>query len=136
MFEPASLRINPTFTRLTKGQEAGERVDADVELADALGDSAKGGGGIYFELFQYRPRGVDVRGDRVGEPAYYDLSTQDAQKQYWQNVSRTYRFRLPWPELDAKGGYVLSATYEPLPGQGGERLFDRLVLRPQRDAAP
>ena len=133
MFQPAAMRINPTFTRLRRGEDRQERVETDVELADAFGDATKGAGGIYFELFKYRPDGADVRGTPIGEPAFYDLSTDDAQRQHWQNVIRTYRFRLPFDGLNTGGRYVLSATYQPRPGQGGERLFDRFVVLPGRE---
>ena len=136
IFEPATLRVNPTFTRLRQGDDGATRVETDVELADDFGDATKGGGAIYFELFKYRPEGVDVRGEPVGEVAFYDLSTRAAQTLHWQNVIRTYRFRLPWDGLKADGRYVLSATYEPLPGQGGGRLFDRLVVLPRREERP
>ena len=136
MFQPAAMRINPTFTRLRQGEDRLERVETDVELADAFGDATKGAGGIYFELFKYRPEGTDVRGAPIGEPAFYDLSTDDAQRRHWQNVIRTYRFRLPFDGLTPKGRYVLSATYQPRPGQGGQRLFDRFVVLPGREEKP
>ena len=77
-----------------------------------------------------------MRGPQVGAPAHYDLSTADAQRRHWQNIVRTYRFRLPWRELDPQQRYVLSATYDPgggSPGEVGQRLFDRLVILPNRE---
>lgn len=135
MFEPVELRINPTFTRLRSfdSDATPDGIEADVELRDEFRDSAKGGGAIYFELFHYIPEGPDVRGDQIGGPARYDLSTVEAQRQHWQNIVRSYRFRLPWRDLDPTERYVLSATYQPGPDDGGERLFDQLVILPRRE---
>ena len=76
---------------------------------------------------------MDVRGNQVGDgPEFFDLSTAEAQRRHWQNVVRTYRFRLPFGGLEPRGRYVLSATYQPGEGQAGTRLFDRLVVLPGR----
>jgi len=135
MFEPTQMRINPTFTRFRSfdGEGSARGIEADVELRDGFDDATKGAGAIYFELFEYLPQGADARGARVGEPARYDLSTIGAQQRYWQNIVRTYRFRLPWQGLDPQQRYVLSATYLPPEGSAGERLFDRLVILPVAD---
>ena len=137
MLGPAEMRINPTFTRLTTNG-----LRADVELTDAFDDATKGGGAITFELFEYEARDTDVLGDRIGEPARYDLSTIGAQRAHWQSVVRTYRFDLPWPDLRERQAYVLVATYVPQasgPVDGSAetaadpeagRLFDRLVIQP------
>ena len=138
MFEPVELRINPTFTRFRSfdADTTADGIEADVELRDEFLDSTKAGGSIYFELFQYVPEGPDVRGEQVGQPARYDLSTVEAQREHWQNIVRSYRFRLPWRELDSTERYVLSATYEPGSEGGGERLFDQLVILPRRQEEP
>lgn len=134
MFEPVEMRINPTFTRF-RSFDADLRpdgIEADVELRDAFGDATKAGGSLYFELFHYTPEGADVRGEQIGSPAGYDLSTMGAQRDHWQNIVRSYRFRLPWTALDPGQRYVLSATYQPGRNSAGERLFDRLVILPRR----
>lgn len=135
IFEPAQMRINPTFTRFRSfdGDQTPDGIEADVELRDEFDDATKGGGFVYFELYGYDPQGADVRGEQVGEPVRYDLSTVDAQRDHWQNVVRTYRFRLPWQDLDPTERYVLAVTYLPGAGAGGERLFDRLVILPRRE---
>ena len=134
MFEPVQMRINPTFTRFRSfdANQDPDGVEADVELRDEFGDATKGAGFVYFELYDYVPEGADVRGPQVGEAVRYDLSSVEAQRQHWQNVVRTYRFRLPWRELDPQRRYVLSATYLPGESSAGERLFDRLVILPRR----
>ena len=135
MFEPAEIRINPTFTRFRSFDNdlTPDGVEADVELRDEFDDATKGGGHVYFELYAYVPEGADVRGEQVGQAVRYDLSTVGAQREHWQNVVRTYRFRLPWQDLDPTERYVLTATYLPGEGAGGERLFDRLVILPRRE---
>ena len=138
MFEPVELRINPTFTRF-RSFDADTRplgIEADVELRDEFRDPTKGGGSIYFELYRYIPEGPDVRGEQIGQPARYDLSTVAAQREHWQNIVRSYRFRLPWHDLDPAERYVLSATYEPRTEDRGERLFDQLVILPRREEEP
>lgn len=134
MFEPVQMRINPTFTRFRSfdADAVADGLEADIELRDEFGDATKGGGFIYFELYDYVADGADVRGPQVGEAVRYDLASVEAQRQHWQNVVRTYRFRLPWGELDAQKRYVLSATYLPGQSAAGERLFDRLVILPRR----
>ena len=143
MFGPAQMRINPTFTRFRNFDRdpAADGIEADVELRDAFNDPTKGAGQIYFELFTYQPAVDDVRGPQVGSAAVFDLGTADAQRAHWQNVVRTYRFRLPWRDLDPARPYVLLATYAAAGaeadggrGGGGGRLFDRLVILPNRDA--
>ncbi len=135
MFEPSQMRINPTFTRFRSfgADLAIDGIEADIELRDEFGDATKGGGIIYFELHEYVPEGADVRGEQIGEAAGFNLSSVDAQRRHWQNVVRTYRFRLPWQDLDPTDRYVLSATYLPREGSAGERLFDRLVILPRRE---
>jgi hypothetical protein len=135
MFEPVEMRINPTFTRFRSfdADLSPDGIEADVELRDEFGDATKGGGSIYFELYQYVPQGADVRGEQIGGPARYDLSTVGAQREYWQNIVRSYRFRLPWRDLDVTERYVLTATYLPPAASRGERIFDRLVILPRRE---
>jgi hypothetical protein len=125
MFGPATMRLNPTFTRVVDN-----RLSADVELLDAFGDLTKGAGSVTLALHLYEEGSADVRGDPAGEPVRYDLSAEGAQERHWQGVVRTYRFTTPWRRLEAGRRYVLSATYEPATGG---RLFDRIVLTPRTD---
>ena len=138
MFEPVELRINPTFTRFRSfdADTSHDGIEADVELRDEFRDSTKGGGLIYFELYHYIPAGPDVRGPQIGGPAGFDLSTVAAQREHWQNIVRSYRFRLPWRDLDPTERYVLSATYGPREEHRGERLFDQIVILQQREQEP
>lgn len=138
MFGPTTLRINPTFTRLQRFDSNGEvdGIEADVEFRDDFGDATKAAGIIFFELFTYEPQGPDVRGEAVGEPIRFDLSSMGAQRRHWQNVIRSYRFQLRFDDLEPSASYVLSATWQPRPagpgegGGAGKRLVDRLVVAP------
>lgn len=123
MLGPATMRLNPTFTRVQTGG-----VTADVELLDSFGDSVKGGGRLTFVLSEYRPQAGEVRGAAVGRPAQYDLDGRAAQEEHWVGVTDSYRFSLPWARLEARRAYVLEATYDA--GGDAERQFDRLILRP------
>lgn len=135
-FGPAELRINQTFTRMrdTNGDDTPDRVEANIELIDAYGDATKGSGIVSFDLFEYATGGTDVQGPRVGSPQLYDLGTSEQQSEHWQSVVRTYRFRLPWTELDGEQRYVLSAVYRPSANetetgeQSQRRLYDRLIV--------
>lgn len=125
MLGPEQLRINPTFTRL-----ADEGVQIDVELIDAFGDPTKGAGQLTFALFEYEASGDSIRGEAVGAPETFDLSTVQGQRDHWQSVVRTYRVVLRRPGLDASQPYLLEATYRPS-GPDEPRLFDQQVLRPR-----
>lgn len=139
MFGPAAVRINPTFTRLQSFDSDKEidGIEADIELRDEFGDATKAGGAIFFELFDYDPRGPDVRGEQIGEAIRFDLSSVGAQRRHWQNVIRSYRFQLRIDELDPAAGYVLAATWQPPEtarnGEMGKRLQDRLVVTPAEE---
>ncbi len=138
MLGPARMQINPTFTRLSA-----TGLQADIELEDAFGDPAKGGGAITFELFEYAASGTDIRGERIGVPVRFDLSTPEAQRAHWQPVVRTYRFELPWGSLSRRVPYLLMATYDPTAEavgdtfnsiattQPAQRLFDRHIIQPR-----
>lgn len=136
IFGPAAVRINPTFTRLQSFDNDGEidGIEADLELRDEFGDATKGGGEIFFELFAYDPQGPDVRGEPIGEPIRFDLSSVGAQRRHWQNVIRSYRFQLRYDDLNPGAAYVLTATWQPQAtgrnGGTGRRLQDRLVVTP------
>ena len=127
MLGPASLRINPTFTRPADGA-----VQADVELIDAFGDPTKGAGTLTLALFEYDAEGAAVKGDAAGEPRQYDLATDVGQRRHWQAVVRTYRASYPLGNLDASRPYVLRAIFTPT-RPDSPRLFDELVLRPRAD---
>lgn len=60
-FGPVGVRISPTFSRVADG-----RLEADVELRDAYGDSVKGGGVVTLRLFSYDPKAPLVQGREIG----------------------------------------------------------------------
>ena len=137
-FGPASVRVSPTFSRVTDGY-----LEADVELLDDFQDSVKGGGVLTLRLFDYNPRAPLVQGREVGGPATFDLGTVEAQRRFWQPVSRTYLLGVTRGEVRSDRTYLLVASYavrtrpSTRPGDAtaeagrDERFFDRAVLRPR-----
>ncbi len=140
-FGPVGVRISPTFSRVADG-----RLEADVELRDAYGDSVKGGGVVTLRLFSYDPKAPLVQGREIGTSAEYDLGTVAAQRRHWQSVSQTYLFDLRRDGVQDDRPYLLVASYEEPADRvlattqpAGEqaqafRVFDRAVLRPRPGA--
>ena len=137
-FGPTSVRVSPTFSRVTE-----DRLEADIELLDQFQDSVKGGGVLTLRLFDYNPRAPLVQGREIGGPATFDLGTVDAQERYWQPVSRTYLLGVGRDGTSADRAYLLVVSYAARtrpatqPGdadvESGRdvRFFDRAVLRPR-----
>jgi hypothetical protein len=126
---PESMRIHPTFTRVTDGVAPGTArgIEAELEFADSQQEPVKAEGRVFFELFAYRRDAPDPRGARVINPWVGSLTTDAEQRARWNRTTRTYTFRLNYPEIRTDKFYVLTATFEPV---AGKRLFNRLILVP------
>jgi hypothetical protein len=130
MFEPASMRIHPVFTKAIDwtGDGRADGVEVLTEFSDGFGDTCKASGELTFELFTFAERSPDTRGKRVSDPWVVPIRTADQQRERWSRTARGYSFRLAADKISADQRYVLSATYAP---QTGPRLFDRVVLGPR-----
>lgn len=129
MFDPASMRIHPVFTQIKDwtGDGQADGIEALIELADQFGDPVKGSGTVLFELFAYRPRHPDPRGERIVNPWIGSIATIEEQRSHWSGTTQTYNFQLAWPGIDPSATYVLTATFESMTGK---RYFDRTILTP------
>lgn len=129
MFEPAAMRIHPIFTQIRDWNGDGnfDGIEALIELPDAFDDPTKASGTVLFELFSYRPRHPDPRGERLVNPWIGSLNTAAQQEAHWSGTTQTYNFQLAWPQVDPTRTYVLTATFET---HDGKRFFDRTILTP------
>jgi hypothetical protein len=129
MFDAAGMRIHPIFTQIKDWTGDGEPdgIEALIEVTDQFGDPAKAGGQVLFELFAYRDRNPDPRGQRLANPWIGALATVQDQQAHWNNTTQTYNFQLAAPRLATDRTYVLTATFET---NTGKRFFDRIILTP------
>lgn len=137
MFNPVSMRLHPTFTRVRTWNEQNntgrpDGIEVELEFNDRFGDPVKAEGRVIFELFEYRKGAPDVRGRRLTTPFVGSLLTEDDQRARWNRATRTYSFRLAYPNLSTERSYVLTATFEP---KAGGRFFARIILQPATPAA-
>ena len=130
-FRPVAVRLQPSFTHIEKGDsdsgQAGD-VEAYVTLKDLYGDSLKYLGRFRFELFKYRQRVSDPRGERFEQEGVqeFDLTEIEINQQYWDSTTGNYRFdlKLPgdWQEVQK---IVLQITFS---AKSKLRLEDVLVV--------
>lgn len=137
MFNPVSMRLHPTFTRLRNWSTPAnvgspDGIEVELEFNDQFGDPVKAEGRVIFELYGYRSDAADVRGGRITTPFVGSLLTEDEQRARWNRTTRTYSFRLAYRDLDPARSYVLTATFEPV---SGGRFYSRIILQPA-PAAP
>lgn len=95
---PKTIRIHP-FTGTRAFDEGGgiRGIDARVEALDYFGDATKAFGDFRFELYDYRINNPDPKGARrmVWEEK---LNDPKANRVHWDDVSRSYQFKLEWSE--------------------------------------
>lgn len=132
LFNPASMQLHPTFTRVknwTNPDHSGapDGIEAELEFRDQFGDTVKAEGRVIFELYNYRTDASDVRGQRITTPFVGSLLTKEEQEARWNRPTRTYSFRLSYPNLSPTLTYVLTATFEP---RAGGRFYSRIILQP------
>jgi len=138
MFNPVSMRLHPTFTRVkswTTENNTGkpDGIEAELEFSDLFSDPVKAEGRVIFELYEYRKDAADVRGARITTPFVGSLLTEDEQRARWNRATRTYSFKLAVPNLTASRSYVLTATFEPV---AGNRFYSRIILQPSTASTP
>lgn len=130
MFGPASLRIHPIFTEVKDwtGDDVPDGIEVLIEFQDQFGDPTKAMGTVVFEIFEYVELTPDHRGARLRNPYIGSLMSVGDQQEHWSGTSRTYSFKLTWPEVDTRETYLVTATVQ-LAGTG--RLFAQTIVVPQ-----
>ena len=88
-FRPATLRLHP-LTHALQSEDAVSVIEARVEFFDRFGDTTKGLGVLHFELHATDGAG---RGRRLASWEI-DVSDVDANMRHYDDVTRTYLFRL------------------------------------------
>lgn len=123
---PRTIRLHP-FTGTRTFDDGGKTrgIEARVEAIDHFGDSTKAFGIFRFELCRHLPHRADPRGQRV---SVWAVDLRDAEKnvQYWEPVSRTYKFPLAWGKPIPVGSKYVLRIILSLPD--GPRLFDQRIF--------
>ncbi len=127
MLMPSQIEILPfTKPRSWDNDYIPDGIEVVLRPLDSFGDQTKAVGTFRFELYTFRKAHADPRGDRIG---YWqvELKSKQAQEEYWDKITRTYRFRLGWTNTKQfkPGKYVLEVTYI---SPWNERLFTRYIL--------
>jgi hypothetical protein len=129
MFAPASLVIG-FFTRSRDfdGIPGDDGMEVRVQPLDQFGDPAKAVGSYRIEVFQYRVRTSEKKGDRLG---HWFVSVLDAEsnRKFYDPVDRSYVFPLLWEApIEAGAQVIVQATFYP-PGGFQEKLFAQRVIK-------
>jgi len=122
---PVRSRVYPS-TRFVR-EEGAPVLEARIELFDEMGDSVKGVGQWYFELY-----GGDQRRDGAVTQRLYSWEVPmlllDEQRLYYDRITRAYLFRLKMDNMaPARRTTTLVAT---LVMPDGTRLEARELLQP------
>ncbi len=108
---PKSMRIHP-FTRTRIFDETGgiKGVEVRVEAIDYYGDTTKAFGEFRFELYQYKPQSPDPKGKRI---AVWEVPLLEPKMNlmHWDNITRTYEFKLQWDQPIAVGQKFVLVSY-------------------------
>ncbi len=129
MFAPRSLVIG-FFTRARNFDEVPgpDGLEVRVQPLDQFGDPTKAVGSYRIELFAYRPRSGEKRGERLGH-WFVSVLDAEANRRYYDPVDRSYVFPLLWNrEIPAGTPVIVQATYYP-PGGFTEKLFAQRLIR-------
>ena len=100
-------------------------IEVHIAAKDSFGHAAKAFGDFRFELYDFRPNAADPRGPRL---AVWDVSTSDPRvnRDHWNEVHRTYEFRLGWDQPVGIGHkLVLEAVFS---SPFTERLFAQHIF--------
>lgn len=123
---PKTLNIHP-FTGMRTFDEAGgiKGIDVRIEVKDTYGDTTRAFGDFRFELYTHQPNSLDPKGERL---AVWDvpLINPDVNLLHWDNITRTYKFRLQWNRPIPVGSrFVLVATFS---SPFSQRLFAERIF--------
>jgi len=129
MFAPASLVIG-FFTRSRNfgGGAGDEGLEVRIQPLDQFGDPTKAVGSFRIEVFLYRVRSSEKKGDRLGH-WFIKVLDVESNRKYYDPVDRSYVFPLLWETPIESGVQVIvQATYYP-PGGFQEKLFAQRVIK-------
>lgn len=106
---PRQIEVQKFLTRPVSlgGEGTADGLEVVLAAMDSLGDRVKVVGTFHFELYSRRP----ASGDRLGQRLAFwpvKIDSDEALLQYWDRLSRFYRFplQLPSPPLEP-GQYIL-----------------------------
>ncbi len=110
---PAKIEILPfTKPKSWDNDYIPDGIDVYLRPLDSFGDQTKAIGKFRFELYTFRKADSDNRGERIG---FWEvnLNTKKSQILHWDQITRTYRFKLGWTtDKGVKPGkYILQVTY-------------------------
>ena len=110
---PRTIRVHPFTGTRTFDQSGGVRgIDVRVEALDAYDDSTRAFGKFRFALHQHRRGGEHPRGDRIATWEE-DLMDGEVNQLHWDNITRTYKFKLRWDHPIPVGRkFVLVVTFD------------------------
>jgi hypothetical protein len=129
MFDPKSLVIG-FFTQAKDfdGKGGPDGLAVRVQPIDQFGDPTKAVGAYRIEVFDYRQKSLEKRGDRLG---HWFVSVLDAEsnRKYYDPIDRAYVFPLLWDQPIGSGqAVVVQAIFYP-PGGFDEKLIAQRVIR-------
>jgi hypothetical protein len=127
---PREIRLHPFTGTRTFDPSGGLRgVEARVEVINYLGEPTNAFGCFLFMLYTWRPHEADPRGPRLD---CWQIELNDTKKnlQYWDSLSRTYKFPLVLHESLPVGKQAVLEVYfqDPAQPEAAPRLFDRRVF--------
>ncbi len=132
---PRSIEIQRYLTRPVSFAGSGDTDGMEVILAalDSFGDPVKCVGAFQIELNERRFASGDKVGARVALWSI-PVDSEDALREYWDRLSRFFRFRLKLegPALPT-GEYVLTVTFV---SPNGDKLHDEYVFQHQMASRP
>ena len=110
---PQAIRIHP-FTGMRTFDETGgvKGIDVRIEALDAYGDPTKAFGKFQFTLYQFRTDSPNHRGPRIATWEE-DLLAPKQNLVHWDNITRTYVFKLQWFRAIPVGSkFLLVASFD------------------------
>lgn len=128
LFGPQSCDVS--FFTAMSDFDADGRVDGltvFVGLADSFGGPVKALGRFRIEAFRYVGLAIDKRGEQLGNWVVNVRSADDV-RQYYDNVSRGFRFPLGFAKDVEESRLVVQVTYY-VPDGSGRKLFSQRVIK-------
>jgi len=109
---PKTISIHP-FTGMRTFDDAGgtKGIDVRIEAKDSYGDTTRAFGDFRFELYSFKPNSLDPKDVKL---ATWDVGLMDPATNmlHWDNITRTYQFRLEWSRPIPPGQqFVLVAVF-------------------------
>ena len=129
LFAPRTLVVG-FFTRSKNFDETpgDDGLEIRLQPLDQFGDPTKAVGSYRIEVFTYRVRTGEKRGERLGH-WFVPVLDAESNRKYYDAVDRSYVFPLLWDrEIQAGASVIVQATYYP-PGGFTEKLFAQRVIK-------